>query len=188
MYIVLESLPFNHPVLDQKIEILDQYSFGPYTCAYIAPENEASVDLSQINYIQVAENVARAAKFGKVTHEHKIKIAVGSEVHEELIIHSMEEHAVKPQLTYTLSDADLAEVVEFWKAVMHLALSVYYKNLSQEDQDRNAALKASITSEIDACTEVIPTRALLHNRFGIATSSVVKEEQNWGEATVNLSE
>lgn len=188
MYIVLEALPFNHPVLDQKIEILDQYSFGPYTCAYIAPEDEVNVDLTQLHYIQVPENIARAAKFAKVSHKNQIKIAVGSEVHEELIIHSMEEHAVKPQLTYTLSDSDLAEVVEFWKAVMHVALSAYYKNLSQEDQDRNATFKALIINDINACTDLIETRELLHNRFGIATSSVIKDEQHWGEATINLSE
>jgi hypothetical protein len=187
MYIVLEIISFDHPALSKGLTLLDQYAFGPITCGYIASENETTVDLTGVNYVEVPENVARACKFGKVSHANTIKILQGSDIHQELIVHSMEEHAVKPQLTYTLNDSDISEVIEFYKASMKVLLTAHYNNLDPLTAERNANLKASILNEIDSCTTLLAARDLIHNKFGISTSSVVKDENNWGEATVNLS-
>ena len=189
MYIVLENLTFDHPALNSPLEILDQYQYGAFGVAHIADANLSQVDLTQLNYVEVSETTARAAKFAK-SSGGTISILKGSEIHDEMIIHSSEDlvtHPTKPKVKYTLTDTDNAQLTDYFKALMLLMINTHYKNLSQDVAERNANLKASIIAEINACSTLLQARDLMHNKFGVSTSSVVQEENNWGTPTVNLS-
>jgi hypothetical protein len=189
MYIVLENLPTDHQFLKSPVQILDQYQYGPFGVAYIAPEDIANVDFSGVNYIQTTEEIARATKFAK-SAGGTISILQGSEIHDEILIHSMEDlvtHPTKPKAKYTLTDDDWALVLAYFKVIMRLMLDIHYKNLTAEELERNVGTKASMLESIELCGTVLEARDLLHNKFGFSTSSIAQEENNWPSPTVNLS-
>lgn len=189
MYIVHEVIGFNHPLKSNPdISFLDSYTIGKFEIAYIAPENVDKVDLSGIIYRELTEAEAKSSKWAKADYKGKLGIVEGSDIHDELLHLSLDQHATKPKVHYYLTDEDKAQAVVFFKHLMQLDLDTYYSRLSPEDAARNAEFKKTIEDEIAACEDIFSCRFLLHTRFEMATSSVLAQENNWGQATLNLSE
>ena len=187
MYIILEGYASHDPRLVPELEFLDQYNYWHYDVAYIAPENVSKVELPTMNYLEVPEEVARAAKFVKANSENRLGILAGSEIHDELIHATLEAHSSKPKVYYQLTEEDQANAIKFFKAVMTLALMKHYNELPTIEAERNSAYKLKVLNEIQACSTMVECRKMMHHRFGTATSSVLAEELNWGPTTVTLT-
>lgn len=187
MFIILEGYASDDTRLVPELEFLEQYNYWHFDVAYIAPENVSKVPLSAINYIEVTEEVARAAKFVKADHNNRLGILAGSEIHDELIHASLEAHVRKPKVYYQLTEEDEANAIRFFKAVMMLEVITHYKNLPLAVAEQNSAFKLSVIKKIEAANTMLDCRYLMHTVFGTATSSVLPAELNWGPTTVALS-
>lgn len=190
MYIILESLASDDPLMVPEIEIQEPYKWWIYNIAYIKPENINKVNLSEISYAEVDEVTAKAAKFGHADRNLKISIAEGSTIHDELsFCNSLEPHDYKPKYKYTLSAEDKNQLLKFWKAVARLALESHYKNnLTQELRDFNRKYKQQILNEIESITEIDKFRLLWHTRFGLEChSKELAKDAGFDSPTIDLS-
>lgn len=186
MFIIIETIGFNHPLKSTEgITFLDQYSYAHFE---IAEVTDPSIDLSSVIHTEVPEEVARACKFAKADHNDRLGIVEGSGIHEELMNESLEHHAKKPKVYYTLNEQDIENQVKFMKAVMALELEMHYRGLTDEERNNNVSYKQSIVAEIEACSTMLECRELLHKKFGLATGHVLPTELGWGDSLTLLSQ
>jgi hypothetical protein len=189
MFIIIETVSFTHELkASPYLTWFDQYSFGHFEVADIADDHIAEINAAEFVHEIVPEEVARGCKFAKADHTGRLGILQGSEIHEELIHASLEEHVSKPKVYYTLSEDDLTSQLEFFKVIMRLELELHYKALSVETASANQDYKQSILVEINNCTTGFQARELMHTKFGIATSHILPSENNWGNTQVQLSQ
>jgi hypothetical protein len=195
MYIILEAYADNDPRLVPEMEFLDQYYYWHFDVVYIAPENVSKIDFTQLNYCEVTEEQARACKFAKADHNYRIGIRKNTTIHEELIMSTMSRPEAlvdhpegKPKVYYTITDEELALAMEYTKVCMRLELNMHYNQLSEEDAERNATYRQAILDEINACPNLHDCRYLMHTKFGTASSSVMRDAEDWGPTVLALSE
>jgi hypothetical protein len=189
MFIIIETVSFNNELKSsQYLTWFDQYAFGHFEVADVADDHISEVNAAGFVHEIVPEEIARGCKFAKADHTNRLGILQGSEIHDELIHASLEEHVSKPKVYYTLSDEDLKSQLEFFKVIMKLELELHYKNLSAEQVTANQNYKQSILAEINACETGAQARELMHTKFGMATSHILATENNWGETQVKLSQ
>ena len=189
MFIIIETVSFNHPLKSSPyLTWFDQYCFSHFEVADIDDAHIGEIDAAGFIHAIVPEEVARGCKFAKADHTGRLGIVAGSEIHEELIYASLEEHATKPKVYYTLTDEDLQSQLDFFKVIMRLELDLHYKNLTAEQATSNQEYKNSILTEINNCTTSLQARELMHTKFGLATGHILPEEHGWGGTHVLLSE
>lgn len=190
MFIITETISFNDPLKSsENVTFFDHYSFGHFEVAEVKDAHVADFDFTPFVHRIVDENIARAAKFGKADHKDRLGIVAGSGIHEELIHASLEEHAYKPKVYYTLTEQDIADQIAFWKTIMEMELEFHYKNvLTPEEAERNSAYKQSIANEITACQTALECRKLMHTKFGFATGHKLPAQEEWGDTTTALHE
>ncbi len=189
MFIIIETVSFNHPLKSSPyLTWFDQYCFSHFEVADIEDAHVGEIDAAGFVHAIVPEQVARGCKFAKADHTGRLGIVAGSEIHEELIYASLEEHATKPKVYYTLNNEDLQSQLEFFKVIMRLELELHYKNLTAEQVADNQAYKNSILAEVDNCATSLQARELMHTKFGMATGRILPAELNWGDTQVLLSE
>lgn len=189
MFIIIETVSFNHPLKSSPyLTWFDQYSFSHFEVADIEDAYISEIDAAGFVHEIVSEEIARGCKFAKADHTDRLGILEGSEIHQELIHASMEEHASKPKVYYSLTEEDLALQLAFYKVIMRLELALHYKSLTAEQQTSNQAYKNQILEEIANCSTSLQARELMHKKIGIATSHILPAEHNWGDSQVLLSE
>ncbi len=189
MFIIIETVSFNHPLKSSPyLTWFDQYCFSHFEVADIEDAHVGEIDAAGFVHAIVPEEVARGCKFAKADHTNRLGILQGSEIHEELIYASLEEHASKPKVYYTLTQEDLTSQLEFFKVIMRLELELHYKTLTEEQRANNQTYKNSILAEINSCATSLQARELMHTKFGLATSHVLPEEHGWGDTQIQLSE
>jgi hypothetical protein len=189
MFIIIETVSFNHPLKSSPyLTWFDQYSFSHFEVADIEDAHFGEIDAAGFVHEIVSEEIARGCKFAKADHTDRLGILEGSEIHQELIHASMEEHASKPKVYYSLTEEDLALQLAFYKVIMRLELELHYKSLTAEQQTSNQAYKSRILEEINNCATSLQARELMHTKIGIATSHILPAELNWAESQVLLSE
>ena len=189
MFIIIETVSFNHPLKSSPyLTWFNQYCFSHFEVADIEDAHVSEINAAGFVHAIVPEEVARGCKFAKADHTNRLGIVSGSEIHEELIYASLEEHATKPKVYYTLTEDDLKSQLEFFKVIMRLELELHYKNLSEDQVSSNQTYKNSLLEEINNCKTSLQARELMHTKFGLATGHVLPEEHGWGETQVLLSE
>lgn len=189
MFIIIETVNFNHPLKSSPyLTWFDQYCFSHFEVADIEDAHVGEINAAGFVHAIVPEEVARGCKFAKADHTGRLGIVAGSEIHEELIHASLEEHASKPKVYYTLNEEDLASQLAFFKVIMRLELDLHYKNLSAEEVASNQDYKNQMLAEIENCKTSLEARELMHTKFGMATGHILPVEHGWGETQVQLSE
>lgn len=189
MFIIIETVSFDHELKSSPyLKWFDQYAFSHFEVADIDDDHIGDVNAAGFVHEIVPEEIARGCKFAKADHTNRLGILQGSEIHEELIYASLEEHASKPKVYYTLTAEDLKSQLDFFKVIMRLELEMYYKNLPQEEATANQTYKQSILEEINSCSSGIQARELMHTKFGLATGHILPQEHGWGDTQVQLSE
>jgi len=189
MFIIIETVSFNHPLKSSPhLTWFDQYCFSHFEVADIEDAHVGEIDAAGFVHEIVPEAIARGCKFAKADHTGRLGILEGSEIHEELIYASMEEHKSKPKVYYSLTEEDLESQLAFYKVIMRLELELHYKSLTDEQQTNNQAYKNQILEEIANCTTSLQARELMHTKFGMATGHILPTELNWGDTQVLLSE
>lgn len=188
MFIIIETVSFNHPLKSSPyLTWFDQYCFSHFEVADIEDAHISEIDAAGFVHEIVSEEIARGCKFAKADHTDRLGILAGSEIHEELMYASLEEHKSKPKVYYNLTDEDKKSQLEFFKVIMRLELELHYKNLAIELTAENQAHKNSIIAEINNCQTSLQARELMHTKFGMATNHILVEEHNWGDTQVLLS-
>ena len=187
MFIVLECYAGDDPRLVPEIEFLDRYRTWIFDVAYIKPEDVDKVPLSSMNYKEVSEAVARSGKFANADINDRISILKGSEVHQELLINSLTDHAYKPKAYYTLTNDDKALLLEFYKTNIELYVNYYYNQLPADIAEANARYKTDLKFEIAALDSLEAARVFMHTRCGTANSSQLAEKLNLGSPTIRLT-
>ena len=160
----------------------------PFEVADIDDAHIGDIDAAGFVHEIVTEEVARGCKFAKADHTGRLGIVAGSEIHEELIHASLEEHASKPKVYYSLTEEDLGSQLLFFKVIMRLELELHYKSLTAEQQANNQTYKNEILEEITNCTTPLDARKLMHTKFGLATGHILPAELGWGDTQVLLSQ
>lgn len=189
MFIIIETVSFNHELKSSPyLKWYDQYCFGHFEVADVDDPHVGEINAAGFIHEIVPESVARGCKFAKADHTDRLGILAGSEIHEELIYASLEEHRSKPKVYYTLTDEDKASQLEFFKVIMRLELELHYKNLEPAVVASNQSYKASILAEISNCNTSLQARELMHTKFGMATNHILVAEHGWGDTQVLLSE
>jgi hypothetical protein len=189
MFIIIETVSFDHPLKSSPyLTWFNQYSFSHFEIADIEDAHVGEIDAAGFVHEIVPEELARGCKFAKADHTNRLGILAGSEIHEELIYASMETHASKPKVYYSLTEEDLALQLAFYKVIMRLELELHYKGLTAEQQTSNHDYKNQILEEINNCETSLQARELMHKKIGIATSHILPAELNWGDPQVLLSE
>ena len=189
MFIIIETVSFNHPLKSSPyLTWFDQYSFSHFEVADIEDAHVGEIDAAGFVHAIVPEEIARGCKFAKADHTNRLGILAGSEIHEELIYASMEAHASKPKVYYSLTEEDLALQLSFYKVIMRLEVELHYKSLTAEQQASNQDYKNQLLEEINNCETSLQARELMHKKIGIATSHILPAELNWGDPQVLLSE
>lgn len=189
MFIIIETVSFNHPLKSSPyLTWFDQYCFSHFEVADIDDAHVSEINAAGFVHEIVPEEVARGCKFAKADHTGRLGIIAGSEIHDELIHASLEEHASKPKVYYTLTEDDLRSQLAFFKVIMRLELELHYKNLTAEESANNQAYKNLLLEEITNCTTSLQARELMHTKFGMATGHILPAELNWGDTQVLLSE
>jgi hypothetical protein len=189
MFIIRETVSFDHPLKSSPyLTWFNQYSFSHFEIADIEDAHVGEIDAAGFVHEIVPEELARGCKFAKADHTNRLGILAGSEIHEELIYASMETHASKPKVYYSLTEEDLALQLAFYKVIMRLELELHYKGLTAEQQTSNHDYKNQILEEINNCETSLQARELMHKKIGIATSHILPAELNWGDPQVLLSE
>lgn len=172
MFIVLESYRSDDPRLVPELEYLEQYTDWLFEVAYIKPENVSKVPLDKINYEEVPEELARACKFTNADMNYRVGIAKNSEIHEELMHNTLEEHNTKPKVYYQMNEDDKRLLTEFYKVEMRLYLNMHYNGLTQQERDRNFEYRKSVEEEISNCKTVNDCRTLMHKKFDCVSSAL----------------
>jgi hypothetical protein len=187
MFIVLECYAGDDPRLVPEIEFLDQYRTWIFDVAYIKPEDVSKVPLSSMNYREVSEAVARAGKFANADINDRVSILKGSEIHQELLINSLTEHAYKPKVYYTLTADDKALLLEFYKTNIDLYIDYYYNQLPADVVEANARYKTDLKFEVAALDSLEAARVFMHTRCGTANSSQLADKLGLGHTTTRLT-
>ena len=189
MFIIIETVSFNHPLKSSPyLTWFDQYCFSHFEVADIEDAHISEIDAAGFVHEIVPEEIARGCKFAKADHTGRLGIRAGSEIHEELIHATLEEHASKPKVYYSLTEEDIASQLAFYKVIMRLELELHYKTLTTEQQNDNQDYKNQILEEITSCTTSLQARELMHTKFGMATGHILPAELNWGDTQVLLSQ
>lgn len=187
MFIVLESYAGDDPRLVPEIEFLDQYRSWMFDVAYIKPENVSKVPLSSMNYKEVPEIVARSCKFANADINDRVGILKNSEIHQEVLVSSLTEHAYKPKVYYTLTEEDKVHLLEFYKTTIELFVNHYYSQLPADVAEANARYRIDLGFEIAALDSLEAARVFMHTRCGTSNSSQLTEKLNLGPTTIRLT-
>ncbi len=189
MFIIIETVPFDHPLKSSPyLTWFNQYCFSHFEVADIEDAYIGEINAAGFVHEIVPEEIARGCKFAKADHTGRLGIVEGSEIHEELIFATLEEHATKPKVYYTLTEDDKKSQLEFLKVIMRLELELHYKQLTSEQVKENQNYKKTLLTEISSCATTLEARELMHTKFNIATSHILVEENNWGPSQLLLSE
>lgn len=201
MYILYElNQPGNLPSWVKRY-----FEFWHFEVGYVDP-TAGQVDLTTLHVpaIQIPDDAAQASRFAKLNigaHGTAIKFRVqesqgsgNADIVSLFPMTSQEDLAqpiqagIKKQL-YNLTDADQANLVVFYQAVMNFDLNNHYALLTADEQAQYANKKADIQAQITACTTILQCQILLHNIFGMATHPQTIEQNGLSpNASVNISE
>jgi hypothetical protein len=180
MYIVCETIAGNDPRYTATLERI--YSHWIYTAYY----NPTPLDLSVYDAMEVSESVARSMKFAN-TNKGKIGLKTGSLAHDEVFQTSTEADGTKTY--YYINETEESETVELLKVEMKLYLREHYRDIvPAEQQHIYAGKKIQIETEIDACTNIVDAKKLMHTRFGLDSLHGAQTIYNLGPAQYDLSE
>jgi len=170
MFIVVESYASNDPRVVPEMEYIDHYNDWLFDVVYIRPENVTKVPLNQMNYEEVPEAVARAAKFSKADPNFRCSFEENGPELSEIPNQTLDEHATKYKKYYNLTEQDKSLLVEYYKIQMRLYINFHYRFLSPEIVMRNVQFRQNLVTEINSLSSVEECRSILHTKFDCHTA------------------
>ena len=173
MFIVVESYASNDPRVVPEMEYLDHYNDWLFDVVYIRPENVSKVPLNEINYMEVPEAVARAAKFSKADANFRCSFEENGEQLSEIPNQTLDDHPNKFKKYYNLTEQDKLLLIEYYKIQMKLYINFHYRFLDAETIARNVQYRQNLINEINNLNSVEDCRTILHSKFDCHTASTV---------------
>lgn len=190
MYILFEMIRGDQ--IDPRVKLVASYI--SHMVGYIDPQEESIADISNLNSVVLTEEQGKNGWKFAGNYRGYVSIRVGSTLHDDQLVASMEPAGTKHN--YIMTDEDKALGVSFQKLVLKDMAKLRFQrkfaalDSGATDYTSQVAslnnIKNTVDSAIDSANSIADLNLVQHNYFGIQAPLQQFIDQGLGQATLVL--